>query len=56
MNPTIPAQNSAPAPARKLLTFFWTREESRQYCAEHGIPQRRVQKNPQGTKGRRWYV
>lgn len=38
------------------FTYFETREESRMYCAAMGIPQRKVQKNPNGPKSRRWFI
>ncbi len=43
-------------PSPKNITYFETREESRQYCAAMGISQRKVQKNPLGPKSRRWFV
>lgn len=37
--------------------YFETREESRLYCAEHGIPQRNVQKNRLSIrKATRWLL
>jgi hypothetical protein len=55
---TTPTKSPIPVtPRTPLVSYFETREDARQHCAAMGIPQSRIQKNPNSVQKRdRWFV